>query len=137
MFRIAVIPFAYTDDIELVEQWCIEEAFDLLEPGRYEPEDFKREVENAFKKRKMEGTLACRAYPVTLLEQITEVKRATDEDAEREFWNRVIDGSQGAIKRIEKPKNVTFSPADIDRMKQIAAAEQRRSEEWAQRWRTA
>jgi hypothetical protein len=68
MFRIAWQPFSFTDDVELVTQWCCEEAFELLEPGRYETGDFAREVEHAFNKRQADGTLANRAVPLGLLE---------------------------------------------------------------------
>jgi hypothetical protein len=71
MFRIACYPFNYTDDLELVTKWCCEEAFQLLEPGRYEASDFAKEVENAFDKRTADGTLANRAYPLSWLNLVT------------------------------------------------------------------
>lgn len=70
MFRLAVIALGFTDDAEIVKRWCVEEAFDLLVPGRYAPEDFEREVENALAKRKAEGTLAGHAFPVSWIEGV-------------------------------------------------------------------
>jgi hypothetical protein len=67
MFDIAVQPFSFTTDVELVALWCRDDAFDLLHPGEqktYEPADFDREVQNAYDKRAAEGTLANRATPL-------------------------------------------------------------------------
>jgi hypothetical protein len=64
MFDIAQAPFAYTDDIDLVRQWVREDAFKLLEPGKYDLEHFYAEVDNAYQNRINNGTLCSRATVV-------------------------------------------------------------------------
>ncbi len=54
--------------------------------------------------------------------------------AEAAFWERLIEASGGAIRRMSPPDDRPPSPAFVERMKQIVADERRRGEEIARKW---
>lgn len=57
-----------------------------------------------------------------------------EEQAEAAFWQRIIEGSGGAIQRIPDRPPHTPSPAAIERMKRIVTEERARGDELARKW---